>query len=53
MEAPGFILLLYIMFTLPKQIGLAELPKANWLMACLFVSVPFLRTNSRSPTLTT
>jgi len=42
MEAPGFILLLYTMFSLPKQIGLAELPGANWLMACLFVSLPIM-----------
>ena len=41
MEAPGFILLLYIMYTLPKQIGLFELPGANWLMASLFVGPSF------------
>ena len=41
MEAPGFILLLYIMYTLPQQIGLSELPGANWLMASLFVGLSF------------
>lgn len=43
MEAPGFMLLLYIMFNLPKQVGLAELPGANWLMASLFVSLHDLK----------
>lgn len=38
MEAPGFITLLYIMFTLPKENGIESLPMANWLMACLFAS---------------
>ena len=38
MEAPGFITLLYIMFTLPQQNGIEKLPPANWLMAVLFVS---------------
>ena len=38
MEAPGFLLLLYIMFTLPQEIGLSELPLANWTMATMFVS---------------
>lgn len=37
MEAPGFITLLYIMFTLPQKNGLDSLPGANWLMAALFV----------------
>jgi len=36
MEAPGFLLLLYIMYSLPKEIGLARLPGENWLMASLF-----------------
>lgn len=39
MEAPGFITLLYIMFTLPQQNGIEKLPLANWLMAGLFVSL--------------
>ena len=38
MEAPGFINLLYIMFTLPTQNGVKALPAENWLMAGLFVS---------------
>ena len=38
MEAPGFVTLLYIMFTLPEQNGVDKLPGANWLMAALFVS---------------
>jgi len=38
MEAPGFITLLYIMFTLPHINGMKEVPTGNWLMAVLFVS---------------
>ena len=38
MEAPGFMLLLYIMYSLPKEIGLDGLPAVNWVMAALFVS---------------
>ena len=37
MEAPGFISLLYIMFTLPQKNGIERLPGANWLMATLYV----------------
>ncbi|KAI9820567.1 MAG: hypothetical protein M1826_000870 [Phylliscum demangeonii] len=37
MEAPGFMLLLYIMFTLPRETGLTQsLPWANWTMAAMF-----------------
>lgn len=36
MEAPGFLTLLYIMFTLPEEQGIAELPWGNWIMAGLF-----------------
>ena len=36
MEAPGFITLLVIMFTLPKQLGLESLPTTNWVMAGMF-----------------
>ena len=39
MEVPGFITLLYVMFTLPQQLGIEKLPRANWLMAGFFVSV--------------
>ena len=39
MEAPGFITLLYIVFTLPDQLGIRQLPRANWLMALLFVRI--------------
>lgn len=39
MEAPGFMTLLYIMFTLPKINGMEEVPTGNWLMTGLFVSV--------------
>lgn len=38
MEAPGFITLLYIMYSLPKQEGIESLPFVNWVMAGLFVS---------------
>lgn len=37
MEAPGFITLLYIMWSLPKELGLEGLPYANWAMAAMFV----------------
>jgi len=36
MEAPGFLTLLYIMFTLPKELGLESLPTSNWAMAGMF-----------------
>lgn len=36
MEAPGFITLLYLMYSLPKQEGLDSLPFTNWTMAGLF-----------------
>ena len=39
MEAPGFLILLYIMFTLPQKNGIEHLPGANWLMATLFVGL--------------
>ena len=38
MEVPGFIVLLYTMWTLPAKLGIGQLPRANWLMAGLFVS---------------
>lgn len=38
MEAPGFITLLYLMYSLPKQEGIESLPFTNWTMAGLFVS---------------
>jgi hypothetical protein len=40
MEGPGFLTLLYIMFTLPEEQGIAELPWGNWIMAGLFVRIP-------------
>lgn len=40
MEAPGFITLLYIMNTLPAELGIKELPWENKAMAGLFVSLP-------------
>ena len=36
MEIPGLMTLLYIMFTLPKEVGLKELPWTNWIMAGMF-----------------
>jgi hypothetical protein len=38
MEAPGFILLLYIMSTLPTKLGIESLPWENWVLAAVFVS---------------
>jgi 3-oxo-5-alpha-steroid 4-dehydrogenase 1 len=37
MESVGFITLLYIMFALPKELGISELPWGNWTMAACFV----------------
>lgn len=49
MEVPGFITLLYVMRTLPAELGLAELPWQNKLLGALFVcirlSVAFFRIN--------
>jgi hypothetical protein len=39
MESVGFIVLLYIMIALPKELGIEELPWGNWTMAGCFVSV--------------
>ncbi|KAI9761141.1 MAG: hypothetical protein M4579_001188 [Chaenotheca gracillima] len=37
MESPGFLIVLYSMFTLPEQAGVSSgLPRANWLMAALY-----------------
>lgn len=38
METPGPLTLLYVMYTLPGQLGLAELPWENKAMAGLYVS---------------
>jgi 3-oxo-5-alpha-steroid 4-dehydrogenase 1 len=38
MEVPGFLTLLYIMNTLPAQVGLSALPWENKAMGGLFVS---------------
>lgn len=39
MEIPGFLTLLYIMWTLPEELGITEpLPWGNWTMAGMFVS---------------
>jgi hypothetical protein len=37
MESAGFITLLYIMYALPKELGIAELSWGNWTMAGCFV----------------
>lgn len=37
MEAPGFVTLLYIMYSLPKQEGIERLPFPNYIMAAMFV----------------
>jgi hypothetical protein len=49
MEAPGFLTLLYIMLTLPKEQGIAELPWGNWTMAGLFVRIPHSSLSQRTP----
>lgn len=38
MEVPGFLILLYIMYTLPAKLGIQSLPWENYTMAALFVS---------------
>ncbi|KAI9688447.1 MAG: hypothetical protein M1822_001396 [Bathelium mastoideum] len=48
MEAPGFITLLYIMFTLPKELGIESLPWGNWTMAGLF-TIHYLYRSILSP----
>ena len=52
MEAPGFMTVLYLMFTLPQQNGIAQLPGPNWLMAALFVCVTHLITDFQVVALT-
>ena len=37
MEVPSFIMVLAVMWTLPGKLGIESLPRANWLMAVLFV----------------
>lgn len=49
MEAPGFITLLYIMFTLPEINHMQQVPLGNWLMAGLFVSCLLFRTFRQIP----
>jgi len=36
MEAPGFLIVLYIMSTLPSELHLKSVPTENWIMAALF-----------------
>ncbi|KAJ9642522.1 hypothetical protein H2199_004903 [Coniosporium tulheliwenetii] len=40
MEAPGFLTLLYIMWTLPRELGLERLPWENWTMAAFSLAAP-------------
>ena len=37
METPGLLTLLYIMYTLPRQLAISELPWGNWTMAGCYV----------------
>ena len=37
METPGYVVLLYCMYALPKQEGIESLPLMNWAMAGMFV----------------
>lgn len=39
MESAGFMVLLYIMYALPKELGISELPIGNWTMAGTFVCI--------------
>lgn len=48
MEVPGFIVLLYVMFKLPREAGVTEpLPWPNWMMAGMFVRPTPLPTGRR------
>jgi hypothetical protein len=40
MESAGFVVLLYIMYALPRELGIGELPWGNWTLAGCFVSSP-------------
>ena len=40
MESTGFVTLIYIMATLPKELGIDSLPWGNWTMAGCFVRSP-------------
>jgi hypothetical protein len=42
MEMTGPITLVYIMFALPRELGIRELPWGNWIMAGCFVCIPIL-----------
>lgn len=46
MEVPGFMTVLYIMFTLPDQLGV-KLQYDNWIMAGAYVSSPTLHVTIR------
>lgn len=37
MEVPSLLVISYIMYTLPEELGLSSLPNENWLMASLYV----------------
>jgi hypothetical protein len=39
MESAGFVVLLYIMYALPRELGIGELPWGNWTMAGCFVRI--------------
>lgn len=39
-ECTGFMTLLYIMYTLPGELGIKSLPWGNWTMAGCFVCSP-------------
>jgi 3-oxo-5-alpha-steroid 4-dehydrogenase 1 len=45
MEVPGFLTVLYIMNTLPAQVGLSALPWENKAMGGLFVSLHISQTS--------
>jgi 3-oxo-5-alpha-steroid 4-dehydrogenase 1 len=47
MESAGFITLLYIMYALPKELGIGELPWGNWTMAGCFVGLSHRRIETR------
>ena len=47
MEVPGFLIVLYIMYTLPSQLGLLGLPWENKAMGGLFVRLLEMRLKMR------
>ena len=46
METPGWLIVLYTMYSLPGQERSEDLPWGNWVMAGMFVGVEFIEHNT-------